>query len=112
MKVVLVLSFEAILSGALIRFVFACPLCRRSRFWLRFVGVLIAIVLPGLVAIVAPLGEQARGMLFWLGLVWGSVLIARPESDPDGHHAAWTGVGSVHDARSRGQQQLRPRSIQ
>ena len=76
MKVVLVLSFEAILSGALSCVVFACPLSRRSRFWLRFAGVLIAIVLPGLVAILAPLGEQARGMLFWLGLVWGTLLIA------------------------------------
>jgi hypothetical protein len=31
---------------------------------------------PGLVAILAPLNEQARGMLFWLGLVWGILLIA------------------------------------
>lgn len=71
------LSFEAILIGVLIGVVFACPLCRRSRFWLRFAGVVIAIVFPALVAILAPLGEQPKGMLFWLGLVWGILLIAR-----------------------------------
>jgi hypothetical protein len=76
MKVVLVLSVEAILVGVLTGVVFACPLCRRSRFWLRFTGVVIAIVLPALVAILAPLGEQPAGMLFWLGLLWGSALIA------------------------------------
>jgi hypothetical protein len=76
MKVVLVLSFEAVLIGVLIGVVFACRLCRRSRFWLRFAGVVITIVLPALVAILAPLGEQPKGMLFWLGLVWGMLLAA------------------------------------
>jgi hypothetical protein len=79
MKVVLVLSAEAILIGALIGVVLGCPLCRRSRFWLRFAGVVIAIVLPALlslVAILATLGEQTAGMLFWLGLAWGILLLA------------------------------------
>lgn len=83
MKVVLVLSAEAILIGALIGVVFGCPLCRRSGFWLRFAGVVMAIVLPALlslVAIVATLGEQTAGMLFWLGLVWGMLLIATSRS--------------------------------
>jgi hypothetical protein len=79
MKVVLVLSAEAILIGTLIGVVLGCPLCRRSRFWLRFAAVVIAIVLPALlslVAILATLGEQVAGPLFWLGLVWGMLLIA------------------------------------
>jgi hypothetical protein len=76
MKVVLVLSVEAFLIGGLIGVVLGCPLCRRSRFWLRFAGVVIAIVLPALVAILAPLGEQPAGMLFWLGIVWGILPIA------------------------------------
>lgn len=76
MKLVLVLSAEAILIGALIGVAFSCPLCRRSRFWLRFAGLVIAIVLPALVAILAPVGEQTAGMLFWLGLVWGISLLA------------------------------------
>jgi len=77
MKVVMVLSVEAFLIGALIAAVFTCSLCRRSTFGLRFSGLVIAIVLPGLVAaIVAPLGEHARGMLFFLGLGWGLLLLA------------------------------------
>jgi hypothetical protein len=78
MKVVLVLSVEAILIAALLGVVVGCALCRRSRFWLRFAGVAIAIVLPGLlafVAMLARLGEQTAGMLFWLGIVWGILLI-------------------------------------
>ncbi len=67
----MVLSVEAILIGVLIGYVFACPQCRRSRFWLRFAGLVTAVVLPGLVAILAPVGEQAAGPLFWLGLLWG-----------------------------------------
>ena len=76
MKLVLVLSAEAILIGALIGVAFPRPLCRRSRFWVRFAGLVIAIVLPALVAILAPVGEQAAGMLFWLGFVWGISLLA------------------------------------
>lgn len=98
---VLVLSFEAILVGVLIGDVFACSLGRRSGFWLRLVGIGIAIVLPGLVAIVAPLGEQGRGMVFWLGLVWGSLLLAGSRfvlfhgwgSDPGGGEGGGEGPG-------------------
>lgn len=75
-KVVLVVSFEALLVGVLIGVVFACSLCRRSGFWHRLVALVIAAVLPGLVALVAPLGEQGRGMVFWWGLLWGSLVLA------------------------------------
>jgi hypothetical protein len=65
------------------------PRPRRSRFWLRFVGVLIAMMLPALVALVAPLREQTAGPLLLSGLPWGVVLVALsrfvlfdgPESD-------------------------------
>jgi hypothetical protein len=74
--VVTVLSVEAVPFGVLIGAVLACPLCRRSRFWVRFAGVGIAILLPDLVAILAPLREQAAGMLLVLGFGWGILLIA------------------------------------
>jgi hypothetical protein len=75
----MVLSVESIPFGVLISLVFphwpdaalACPLRRRSRFWLRFAGVVIAMLLPDLVAILAPLGEQIAGPLVLLGFVWG-----------------------------------------
>lgn len=74
--VVVVLFFETIPFGALIGTVFACPLCRRSRFWLRLAGVAIAMLLPDFVATIASLSEQTAGMLLWLGLAWGLLLIA------------------------------------
>lgn len=70
------LSFEAVLIGDLIGVVLISSLCRRSSFWLRVAGVAVAIVLPGLVAIVAPLAVQARATVFWSGLVSGLVLLA------------------------------------
>jgi hypothetical protein len=73
---VIVFSFEAIPLGVLIGSVRACPLYRRSRFWVRFAGVVIAMLLPDLVAILARVGEQAAGMMLWLGFVWGILLIA------------------------------------
>ena len=51
-----------------------CPLCRRSRFWLRFAGVVVAMLLPDLVAILAPVGEQTGGILLLVGFGWGVVL--------------------------------------
>jgi hypothetical protein len=70
----MVLLAEATPVGFLIGGVRACPLGRRSRFWLRFAGVLIAMLLPDLVAILASLGEQ--GMLLLVGCVWGILLLA------------------------------------
>ena len=80
----MVLSIEAIPLGVVISFVFpGCqpdaglgrPLRRRSRFWLRFAGVVIAMLLPDLVAILAPLGEGPAGALLWSGFVWGLLLL-------------------------------------
>ena len=63
---------------------------RRSRFWLRSAGVVLAMLLPALVAVLAPLGEQTAGPLLLFGLPWGTlvaalsrfVLFERPGSDP------------------------------
>jgi hypothetical protein len=74
--VVMVFSVEAIPIGALIGAVFACPLSRRSNFWLRLTAVVITMLLPALVASLAPLPEQTAGMLLLLGFVWGILLLA------------------------------------
>ena len=80
----MVLSIEAIPLGILISLVFPgwqpdaalrSPLRRRSRFWLRFAAVVIAMLLPDLVAILAPLGEQAAGAMLWSGFLWGLLLL-------------------------------------
>lgn len=74
--VVVVLSVEAIPIGALFGVVFTCPLSRRSRFWLRFAAVLSAILLPSLVASLAPMHEQTAGIVLALAFVWGILLLA------------------------------------
>jgi hypothetical protein len=51
------------------------PLRRRSRFWLRFAGVFIALFFPLLVGVVARLGEQFVLLLLLSGLPWG-ILVA------------------------------------
>jgi hypothetical protein len=73
--VVTVLLYEMIPISALISVVVACPLSRRPRFWLRFIAVLIAMLLPDLVVIGAPLAEQTAGLLLWLGFAWGWLLL-------------------------------------
>lgn len=97
--VVIVLFVEAIPISVLIAAVFpirqpdaafSWPGRRRSRFWLRFVGVVIAIMLPVLVVVFAPGGEQTAGPMLFSGLAWGMLLavLARfvlfngSESDP------------------------------
>ena len=80
---VMVLSAESIPVGVLVSLVIggcpdvdhARPLRRRPRFWLRFTGVLVAMLLPDLVAGVLPLGEQALFPLVLLGLAWGLLLL-------------------------------------
>ena len=74
--VLIMLSLEAIPIGAVISSAFDRSLPRRPRFWLRVSGVVIAMMLPMLVAIVAPVGEQATWALIWVGLGWGLLLFA------------------------------------
>jgi hypothetical protein len=74
--VVIVLSLEAIPIGALVSATFDRSLRRRSRFRLRLAGVVIAMLLPALVTIAAPLSDQAATTLFLLGLGWGLLLFA------------------------------------
>lgn len=73
--VVVVLSVEAIPIGVLVSAALDRSLRRRSRFWLRFTGIVIAIVLPELAAVVAPVGEQTLVTLILLGLGWGILLL-------------------------------------
>jgi hypothetical protein len=73
--VVVVLVVETIPIGVLVSAAFDRSLRRRSRFWQRFAGIVIAIVLPELVAVVAPVSEQAFVALFWAGLGWGILLL-------------------------------------
>lgn len=72
----MVLVVEALPVGAFLSAVPACELPRRSRFWTRCAGLLIAIVLPVLVAVFAPLGEQAAGPVLLSGVSWGMLLVA------------------------------------
>lgn len=108
----MVLSIEAIPFGVLVSFVFpGCqpdaalrgPVRRRSRFWLRFAGVVIAMLLPDLVAILAPVGEQSAGALLLSGLVWGLLLLvpswfvlfrgSGPDPGPGEEHGDGPGPG-------------------
>jgi hypothetical protein len=73
--VVVALSVETIPIGVMVGAAFDRSLRRRPGFWLRFAGIVIAIVLPELVAVVAPLGEQTSVTLIVLGLGWGILLL-------------------------------------
>jgi len=68
---VVVLPVQAIPIGVLVGAAFDRSLHRRSRFWLRFAGIVIGVVLPELAAVSAPVGEQTVGVLIWAGLAWG-----------------------------------------
>jgi len=88
--VVVVLCFESLPFGVLISLVSGCSLTRRPRFWLRLAGVVLVMLLPDLVGVVARPSEQTVGVLLWLGLAWGImvvvlarfVLFAGERSDP------------------------------
>lgn len=73
--VVVALSVETIPIGVMVGAAFDRSLRRRPRFWLRFAGIVSAIVLPELVAVVAPVGEQTVVTLILLGLGWGILLL-------------------------------------
>ncbi len=72
---IVVLWVEAIPLGALVSALFDRSLRRRSRFWQRFAGIVIAVVLPELAAVAAPVGEQTVVLLIWGGLAWGILLL-------------------------------------
>ena len=84
--VVVVLLIEAGPISALLGVVF--PRCqldplpggpprrRRSRFWLRFAGVFIALFFPLLVGLVARPGEQFAALVLMSGLPWGILVVA------------------------------------
>ena len=107
-----VIPISLLIAGAFRRFqldpaLAGPPRRRRSRFWLRFAGILIAIMLPALVALVAPLGEQTAGPLLMSGLPWGIVLVAlarfvlfdRPGFDPGSADGDDEGPGPGGDGR-------------
>lgn len=78
--VVMVLSLETIPLGILLSATCDGSLRRRSRFWMRFAGFVVALTLPAVVLIAGSavrLGsEQAAGTLLWGGFLWGLVLVA------------------------------------
>jgi hypothetical protein len=90
MGVVIVLSLAAIPIGVLIGSVRDPTMRRRSRFWLRFSGLVTCMVLPWLVALVGTDGEQGEVTLLLIGLGWALLLVALaplllfrgPGSDP------------------------------
>jgi hypothetical protein len=74
--VVVVLCFESLPIAVLISIASGHGLRRRSRFWLRLVGVVLAMLLPDLAALVVRPQEQSAAALLWIGFVWGLVLVA------------------------------------
>jgi hypothetical protein len=74
--VFVVVFIEAIPIGALISAALDRSLRRRSDFWLRVAAVALAMLLPALVAVFAPVGENAAVTLFWAGFGWGLLLSA------------------------------------
>jgi hypothetical protein len=74
--VVVVLCFESLPIAVLISIVSGRALPRRSRFWLRLVGVVVAMLLPDLAAIVVRPQEETAAALLWIGFVWGLMLVA------------------------------------
>ncbi len=76
MGVVIVLSLAAIPASVLIGAARDPTMHRRPRFWLRFAGLVTIMVLPWIVELVVPVGEQAAITLLLAGLVWALVLVA------------------------------------
>ena len=97
--VVVVFTVEAIPIGVLAGGVFASPLPRRPRFSLRFAAVVIAMLLPMLVALFGRLGEQTAGPVVLSGLPWGIVVVGLSRfvlfhgSGPDPGHRTATMTG-------------------
>jgi hypothetical protein len=73
--VVAALSVETIPIGVLMGAALDRSLRRRSRFWLRFAVIVIAIVLPEVGAVLAPVDEQTLALLILGGLGWGILLL-------------------------------------
>jgi hypothetical protein len=73
---IVVLSLAAIPLSVLVSALWDPNLGRRSRFWLRFGGLVFCMVVPWIVALVAALGEQVQFVLLCLGLAWALVLVA------------------------------------
>jgi hypothetical protein len=104
---VVVLSLAAIPLGVLIGALRDPTLHRRSRFWLRFAGLVTCMVLPWMVGLLAPLGEQAVFALLLLGLAWALLLVALAPlvlfhgagSDPGPSDDSGGGPGPEDDGR-------------
>ena len=73
--VVVVFTVEAIPIGVLAGGVLASPLPRLPRFSLRLAAVVMAMLLPMLVALFGRLGEQTAGPVVLSGLPWGIVVV-------------------------------------
>lgn len=105
---VAIASLAAIPLGVLIGALRDPTLCRRSRFWLRFAGLVTCIGLPWLVDLSAGFGEDVAWVLLLAGLGWALLLVAlaplllfrRPDSDPGSSDDADGGPGPGDGGRS------------
>jgi len=105
---VAIASLAAIPLGVLIGALRDPTLCRRSRFWPRFAGLVTCIGLPWLVDLLAGFGDRAAWVLLLLGLGWALLLVAlapvllfrRPDSDPGPSDDADGGPGPDDDGRA------------
>jgi hypothetical protein len=107
MGVVIVLSLVAIPAGVLISTICDPTMHRRSRFWLRFAGLVACIVLPWTVALAETAGEQGTVTLLLMGFAWALLLVALaprllfrgPDSDPGSSDDSGGGSGPADDRR-------------
>jgi hypothetical protein len=74
MALVLALSVATMPVGILLSALRDRTLRRRSRFWLRFAGLVLCMIVPWMVALAAAGGEEAFFTLLWAGLAWGMLL--------------------------------------
>lgn len=104
---VVVASLAAIPVGVLVSSLRDPTFGRRPRFWLRFAGLVICMVLPWLVVLVGVVGENAAFVLLLAGLAWALVLVVlaplllfcRPDSDPGSSDDTGGGPGPEDDER-------------
>lgn len=104
---IVVLSLAAIPLGVLITSLRDRTMGRRSRFWLRFTGFVVCMLVPWAASLVGALGDQLRFVLLCIGLAWALLLLALaplvlfrgPGADPGPSDDGGGGPGPGDDRR-------------
>src|ERR1700733_3741866 len=104
---IVVLSLAAIPFGVLITSVRDRTMGRRPRFWLRFTGFVVCMLVPWGASLVGALGDELRFVLLCIGLAWALLLLALaplilfqgPGADPGPSDDGGGGPGPGDDGR-------------